>query len=280
MAGEEISIARLDPDRLDELIEVQNEIFADYVIPIRSTKAFFIDFLKSVGGDLRDVLVAMRDDSIVGYVNPVVDEPEAWIGGVGVVPELRGRGMGTRLMREAEEFCRRRRAREVCLEVIEANELAHKLYRRLGYTDTRRFLSAEGKPERFEGYGTEPKKATIREVLAIHERAYPGTCWQRRKMHAVVQSARSADCYTVDGGFVMTRAVDTSGFIPFLGVVPEKRGKGIGTALARFAMTRLFEQGVFKVALYNVNDDLPTLRLLDKFDMVVTMKQIEMKKAL
>jgi GNAT superfamily N-acetyltransferase len=63
-------------------------------------------------------------------------------------------------------------------------------------------------------------------------------------------------------------------------VVPEKRGTGIGTALAKFALSRLWDQGAFKVALYNVNEDLPTSRLLDKFDMKVTLKQNEMRKHL
>jgi len=74
--------------------------------------------------------------------------------------------------------------------------------------------------------------------------------------------------------------VDTSGYIPFLGVVPDRRGSGIGTALAKYALTRLWEHGAFKVALYNVNEDLPTLRMLDKFDFKVTMKQIEMRRRL
>jgi ribosomal protein S18 acetylase RimI-like enzyme len=74
--------------------------------------------------------------------------------------------------------------------------------------------------------------------------------------------------------------VDTTGFVPFLGVVPEKRRAGIGTALARFALNRLWEQGAFKVGLYNVNEDEQTLRMLNKFDFKVTLKQIEMRKSL
>jgi hypothetical protein len=78
----------------------------------------------------------------------------------------------------------------------------------------------------------------------------------------------------------LVRSVETSGFIPFLGVVIEKRHRGIGTSLMKFALTRLWNLGAFKVAVYNVNDDVPTMQLLDMFDFKVTLKQIEMKKKL
>jgi ribosomal protein S18 acetylase RimI-like enzyme len=247
---------------------------------MKSSKQFFIDFQNSVGGDMRNVLVALSDDKIVGYVNPVVDGSEGWIGGVGVIQSARGKGIGEKLMTAAEDFCRQKGVSEVFLEVIEGNIRAQRLYEKLRYSTTRKYLTAEGRPARFEGFGTMPMKANMSEILALHERSYKDTCWQRRKIESVVQSARGAECYKVDGGFVLVRTVETSGFIPFLGVVPEKRGTGIGTSLAKFALTRLLDQGAFKIALYNVNEDLTTLRLLDKFDFKVTLKQIEMRKRL
>ncbi|MGQ9586859.1 MAG: GNAT family N-acetyltransferase [Thermoplasmata archaeon] len=276
----EFAIERLDPERLDDLIDAQNAIFADYIVQMRSSRQFFLDFLRSVGGDLANVLVALDGDKIVGYVNPVVDDDEGWIGGIGVRPEYRGKGIGRSLMQVAEEECRKRGVREMSLEVIEGNERAQKLYESLGYVGTRKYVTAEGKPQRHEGFGLTPTPANLRELIAIHERAYRDTCWQRRKVDALIQSTRGAECYNVRGGFVIVRTIDTNGFIPFLGVVPEMRGKGIGTALAKFALTRLWDLGAFKVALYNVNEDLPTSRLLDKFDFKVTMKQLEMRKKL
>ena len=152
------------------------------------------------------------------------------------------------------------------------------LYERLGFVQTRKYLTAEGKPTRFEGFGVLPRPATLPEILVLHDKAYKNTCWQRRKPEALVESARGAEMYKVEGGFVLIRTVETTGFIPFLGVVPEKRGQGLGTTLAKFALTRLHDLGAFKVAFYNINDDLPTQRMLDMFNFKVTMKQIEMRK--
>jgi ribosomal protein S18 acetylase RimI-like enzyme len=278
--NEVFRIEHLAPDRLDYLVDAQNGIFADYIVPMKLTRPFFLDFLKSVGGDLANVLVALDGEKIVGYVNPVIDGQEAWIGGVGVLPTYRRRGLGRNLMLAGEDFARRKGAREISLEVIEGNYGAQKLYEGMGYAPTRKYLTAEGRPIRFEGFGDLPSNATISELLKLHEESYRNTCWQRRKNQSLLQSARGAECYKLDGGFVLVRTVETSGFIPFLGVAPEKRGKGIGTSLAKFALSRLYNLGAFKVALYNINDDLPTLRMLDKFDFKVTMKQLEMKKEL
>lgn len=275
-----IAVQHLAHGQLDALIDAQNEIFQDYIIPMRSSRQFFIDFLKSVGGDLKNVLVALEGERIVGYANPVVDQHEAWVGGIGVLPGYRGKGIGTRLMLATEELSRSKGAREISLEVIEGNSKAERLYERLGYQRTRKYITAECKPTRFEGFGEMPENAALADIVDLHGRSYGDTCWQKRKQEAVITSARSAECYRVDGGFVMVRAVETSGFVPFLGVVPEKRSRGTGTSLMKFALTRLWSLGSFKVAVYNVNDDVPTMRLLDMFDFKVTLKQNEMKKRL
>jgi len=280
MDGNEVRIVTLPLSRLDQFVAAQNEIFADYIIPMKVTKQFFLDFLRSVGGRLSRVLIALDGDRIVGYVNPVIDGREAWIGGLGVVPDHRGAGIGRALMVRAEEDCRREGVNEVSLEVIKGNERAHTLYERIGYVDSRRFLSAEGRPARYEGGGLGPRKASVSDLLPLHERCYADSCWQRRKSAALTESARRSECFEADGGFVLVRAIGTVGLIPFLGVVPEERGRGVGTDLAKFALTRLFELGAYKVSLYNLNDDLATLRMLDKFDFMVTLEQTEMRKRL
>ncbi len=275
-----IKIQHIEPARIDDLVEAQNRIFVDYLVPIRSSRPFFIDFLKSVGGNLGDVFVALDGDCIVGYVTPVREGREGWIGGIGILPGYRGKGIGTRLMAEAEELLRRRGVSEVSLEVIEGNQRAQRLYDRLGYRTTRKLLCAEGRPARFEGPGDPPTRATLAEVLPIHAAAYSDACWQRRKTDALAQSAKTAEIYRTDAGFVVIRAVESTGFIPFLGVLPDKRRQGIGTHLARFALNRLRELGTFKASVFNVPENEANLRILDLFDFRVTMKQIEMRKAL
>ena len=277
---EVVEIVRLDPDEVDELVEAQANIFADYIIPFRSSRRFFLDFMRSVGGRLDDVIVAKHQDAIIGYVNPVIDGNEAWIGGLGVIPSFRGQGTGRRLMEAAEEAARLRGVEEIILEVIEGNSAASRLYARLGYTEGQKFLSAEGKAIGFAGFGSRPNRVRVEDIVEVHRASYSESCWQRRKAAALEESGRMCETYSVDGGFAMLRRVETTGFIPFIGVLPQRRGLGIGTLLTKFALNRLWELGAFNVAIYNVNDNLATRRMLDKFDFAVTIKQVEMRKSI
>jgi GNAT superfamily N-acetyltransferase len=280
MSADEFSLRRLSAHQIDALVAAQNDIFADYIIPIRSSRDFFVEFMRSVGGRIDNIIVALSGDEIVGYVNPVVDGPEAWIGGLGVVPRMRRKGLGKALMAAAEELAKTKGAEEIALEVIEGNLGASRLYEELGYGPSAVYLSAEGKAAHYAGFGPAPKRVTLKDVEELHERSYTGTCWQRRKRSALEESARTCETYRADDGFVMLRRVASTGFVPFLGVVPEHRRSGIATSLAKFALNRLWELGSFKVAVYNVNDDDATRRLLDMFDFAVTLKQVEMRKRL
>ena len=280
MNPDELVLKKLSADQVGKLIAAQNDIFSDYVIPIRSSREFFVEFMRSVGGRMGDIIVAHQGEDIVGYVNPVIDGRQAWIGGLGVVPRMRRTGVATRLMEAAEEFAESKGAEEVILEVIEANTAARRLYDGLGYESQATYLSAEGKAVQFAGFGPEPARAQLDEVEGLHQRSYKDTCWQRRKRSALVESARTCEIYRTEGGFVMLRRVSSTGFIPFLGVEPSQRGNGIGTWLAKFALNRLWELGAFKVAIYNVNDNDATRRMLDMFDFAVTLKQLEMRKRL
>jgi ribosomal protein S18 acetylase RimI-like enzyme len=276
----EMRIKRMAPDHIDGLVAAQNEMFSDYVIPMRVTRDFFVEFLRSVGGNISNVHVAVDGGRIVGYVNPVVDGKESWVGGIGVVPSHRRRGIGASLMQAAEDFSRAEGAEMISLEYILGNDKAEQLYQRLGYREHRVFLSAEGRPQKFAGFGEMPEKATLAEILELHGRCYGDTCWQKRKAFSIIQSAKGADCYKVDGGFVLVRRIDSNGYIPYLGVVPERRRQGVATSLSKFALNKLHELGAYKIVIYNVNDDVQTLRLLDQFGFGVTMKQVEMRKAL
>ncbi|HWH30215.1 MAG TPA: GNAT family N-acetyltransferase [Mycobacteriales bacterium] len=64
--------------------------------------------------------------------------PVAWLVGVHVAPDLRGRGLLERLVDAVSDWARGEGAPALHLEVHEANGRAQAAYRRLGFTDTRR----------------------------------------------------------------------------------------------------------------------------------------------
>jgi aminoglycoside 6'-N-acetyltransferase len=89
-------------------------------------------------------LLAEADGTVVGMVEMLprglVDEPGAARVpipsvdiGISIAPEWRGRGVGTALMRAAEEWARERGATRIILDLAVANVGALRLYERLGY---------------------------------------------------------------------------------------------------------------------------------------------------
>lgn len=121
----------------EELAELFTASFAGYVVPFAMnvpTLQFFTETFDLV----RDAsFVAVRDGERVGLVNLGLRGPDAWIGGMGVVPEERRRGTGRALMEAVHDEARRRGVERVWLEVIVENTGAVALYRTLGYEHVR-----------------------------------------------------------------------------------------------------------------------------------------------
>jgi ribosomal protein S18 acetylase RimI-like enzyme len=89
--------------------------------------------------EIRDVLVAVVDDDIAGYVRlgratPVAaSDHVVMIAGFAVDPAHRRRGLGRALLDAAAAEARARGARRLTLRVLAHNEPARRLYERAGF---------------------------------------------------------------------------------------------------------------------------------------------------
>ena len=134
MTGLELrSAAVLEDDALAELFTAS---YADYLVPVTVTAEALRFMAAAYDFDREASLVAVRDEP-VGLVNLGVRGPDAWIGGLGVVPSERRRGTGRRLMEAVHEEARARSVERVWLEVIVENTQAVALYEQLGYMHVR-----------------------------------------------------------------------------------------------------------------------------------------------
>lgn len=89
-------------------------------------------------------LVAVADGEVVGMLELFLKRPHNLTGaqiprvkadlGIAVAPGWRGRGVGTALMRAAEDWARAHGAERMVLDLNSANAGALRLYERLGYT--------------------------------------------------------------------------------------------------------------------------------------------------
>jgi ribosomal-protein-alanine N-acetyltransferase len=78
-------------------------------------------------------LVAAIGDTVVGYCGQWVIMDESHITTIAVIPELRGRRIGERLLCEMLRVCRQHGATRATLEVRETNIVAKTLYEKYGF---------------------------------------------------------------------------------------------------------------------------------------------------
>jgi len=112
----------------DQFTAAFNRAYSDYFTPIVMTPGSFRALIRQDDLDLDASVAALAGDEIVGTGMLGLRQDKAWIGGMGVVPEWRRHGIGLRMMEHLLAQAQTQRAREVRLEVIEANEAARRLY--------------------------------------------------------------------------------------------------------------------------------------------------------
>ena len=106
--------------------------YEGYYMPVAVDESAFSFMAGTWDYDLDASLVAVDGDD-VGLCMLGVRGSSGWIGGVGIVAERRGEGIGEQLMRAIEDRARSRGIEQLWLEVLVQNEPAIRLYEKLGY---------------------------------------------------------------------------------------------------------------------------------------------------
>jgi len=114
-----------------------NAAYEGYVIPFHLDESTVMAMTEAFDLDADASRIAYRGGTPVGLGNLGVRGEDAWIGGVGVVPEARRSGVGEALMGALHEQARERDVRRVWLEVVVENASAFALYEKIGYRTVR-----------------------------------------------------------------------------------------------------------------------------------------------
>ncbi|WP_461519135.1 GNAT family N-acetyltransferase [Porticoccus sp.] len=80
----------------------------------------------------------IAEDPVLAPYSKLEADNSFYICGVALKPEYRGQGIGTQLIKLAEQQARMRKFHTLSLVVFEQNERAIKLYKALGYREVRR----------------------------------------------------------------------------------------------------------------------------------------------
>ncbi|MGB0750153.1 MAG: ribosomal protein S18-alanine N-acetyltransferase [Magnetospiraceae bacterium] len=75
-------------------------------------------------------MIALEEDSPVGFALAGVAADEAEILAIGVLPEVRGRGIGAQLLARMTKSVQDMGARKLCLEVADDNQIAQNFYQK------------------------------------------------------------------------------------------------------------------------------------------------------
>jgi ribosomal protein S18 acetylase RimI-like enzyme len=163
---------------LSRLAGLFTAAYEGYLVPFsidERTLRFMVD---AYDLDLDASRVALLDGVPVGLANVAVRGDRAWIGGIGVTPFGRRRGIGERLMRAVIDQARERGARVVQLEVIEGNAPALALYEKIGFELVRHVdvWILDGDPEALGGAAETDVDAAHERIRSLHGADEP---WQR-----------------------------------------------------------------------------------------------------
>jgi len=120
-----------------ELSTLFTRAYTDYTVPVQVDAAGFESMVAIVDIDLGASRVGVLARQPVAIALLGVRGHRGWIGGMGVVPEHRGQGIGAAMMTAVIASARRLKLRSIDLEVLTQNEPAIRIYEALGFSRRR-----------------------------------------------------------------------------------------------------------------------------------------------
>jgi ribosomal protein S18 acetylase RimI-like enzyme len=156
---------------LGELASIFTAAYEGYFVPFKVDETAMRFMVDAFDLELASSFVALEGDEPIGLANLGVRGERTWLGGVGVVPAQRRKGVGERLTRALLDRARELGAGEMWLEVIVENKPALELYEKLGFEVTRELevLSLAGGAS----------ESVVREIDVAEARREDSPPWQR-----------------------------------------------------------------------------------------------------
>ena len=182
--SQKLKIVSASTITLEEFAEAFNASFAGYFYPQTLNARALARRFRIEQIDAERSLVAYGEtERLAGMALLAIRGEVGWIGGFGIVEEMRGQGLGQELMNAVLEQARDCGLRKLTLEVLARNTAARRLYERAGMTVVRDLLFLD----RQKVSEAEHRTLSLREsaparLLRHFERLHQGTgrpAWQR-----------------------------------------------------------------------------------------------------
>lgn len=280
---QKMNVESLENTDLDELLEVINVAFSDYIVPFHLDPDQLKFKILTEGIRLDLSFGVYSSGRLVAFVlhglNKIGDDLVAYNAATGVVPDYRGRklvgAMYDKLLPKLNELG----VKQMILEVIEGNLPAIRAYEKLGYTVHRKL-------DCFSGQVETARKNTDIEIREIKEFQWPiftsfwdiQPSWQN-SVKTIANSAghcRIVVAYEGDmlAGYAVFNPVTRR--IQQIAVAQYYRRKGIATNIMNYISETLGQQ---ELVINNVDHTSDrTLSFIKKLGLSFKLAQFEMKR--
>lgn len=165
-----------------ELADIYNQTRTDYIVPMPMNARKMEEYVKSYDVDMNaSIVVYDHENELAGLGMLGIRGDRAWITRLGVIPERRGNSLGLFMMTTMLDAARRHPCRLAQLEVIRGNTPAYRLFRKIGFRDTRDLLVVRRPPGAIRFPNPEPN-ATLNymddaEIKTCLEQRSTGASW-------------------------------------------------------------------------------------------------------
>ena len=259
---------------------VTNAVYADYYVPIHFTGDQLAAVERSHDVDLARSLVATAGKELIGIALLAVRGKRAWVGGLGVLPAWRRKGIARAMMVFLITALDDLGIRQVSLEVISQNAPALRLYEPLGFQIVRELLSwrraGDSDPLPIPADRLSPAAPHI--LLANHEPWHDQpVCWQAARATLEQLSGRAKGYLLSRGGalsaYCLVNDVAETVWLLDMGVKPAEDvvtpARILIQALAAIYLGR-------PLAMVNLPADSVLSRVLAALRFLVVTRQLEM----
>jgi len=267
-----------------ELAALFTRGYERYYTPVAVSAADFENMVFTTDLDLAASRLALEGGSPVAFAFLGVRGARGWVGGMGVVPESRGRGFGLRVMERLIDSAIQTGMTELDLEVLVQNTPAASIYEELGFRDRRRLDVWVRDPAALPPSGAPASpliELPVAECLELHERFHPARPpWQRalESLERWAPRLSALGARDRDGirGWVMYRPAGERLNLADLAIRPGADPAPIVDALAE--VIRRHPQAT--TTLVNLPSDDPFAALLPRVGAAIRLSQREMSLAL
>ena len=226
---------------INATLEILNQGFSDYFVPIEFDYAGFNRMLRMESIDAALSRVVFKQDECVGVGLVAHRGWSSRLGGMAIIPTARSSGIGKWLLNQIMEDVKNLGYQRMELEVILGNDPAIHLYQKAGFQTIRRLLGFKGVNPVGESHTLE--KTDIREIAKqVAANGFPKLPWQVSSEN-LSQFGPPSHGFELDSAWIVISSPDKPVIqIQSLIVEPAMRGKGRASRLLRAMFDRYPEK--------------------------------------